>query len=115
MARNEKKENNRIERKNILRKMQAEAGNAIVNYFEEASTDFKVQKLESVYRAAKGDGAVLLGRFLPKRVKFLINKEYTQPSYILPILGAEEFYLVCDCESHKCKIQEMSLTRVLEF
>lgn len=107
--------NERVFKKNLLLKMQKNAGNLIADFIADASADYKIQKLQNAYNAAGGDGVVLLGKIFPKRVKFLINGKYGQASYIAPIKGAEEFIVVCDCESLKCKIMEVPIAEMLEF
>ena len=92
----------------ILQKMKADCGGLIEQYvLDNIEKDTPMlQKLRMRLEETGGSGNLLLANFLPQRVKFYENGRYSRISFIVPIVGAEEYIVVYDCASKQISIQE---------
>lgn len=94
----------------VLQKMRAKVGSLLETYImtniEDCSA--KLQNLRRKYEETGGSGYLLLPDVLPQRVKFYINGQYGNVSFVSAISGAGDYLVVYDCKSKAIRIEAYS-------
>lgn len=97
--------------KDVSEKMKKECGPLLLDYIAEHDGEPGVSNLLHCYQKAGGDGFVILSKFLAKRFKFACDNKFVNPSFVIPIVGAMDFIVVCDCSSMEVSIRKDNVTR----
>lgn len=97
--------------KDVSEKMKRKCGHLVAEYIAEHRGEPGVENLLKCYEKADGDGFALLSKFLAKRFKFACDDKFQNPGFVIPIVGAMDFIVVCDCSSMEVSIRKDNVTR----